>query len=80
MTSKLNFTSASQVPWPEYKPASYTADYIRDKPWADPMLENQPNPPILSYNQYDKNGKVDRRSHTGEYSVVGGFPRWVLSL
>jgi len=40
------------------------------------MLENQPNPPDLAFNRYDLQYKVERRSHTSEYKVVNGLPRY----
>jgi len=40
------------------------------------MLENQPNPPHLAFNRYDLQYKVERRSHTGEYKMVDGLPRY----
>jgi hypothetical protein len=58
------------VDWPDYKPIPYTLDKIKtDKPiWAD-----TPNPSdIHNFNKVDD--KIDRKSHTGTYTIKNGLP------
>ncbi|XP_012226821.2 ADP-ribose pyrophosphatase, mitochondrial [Linepithema humile] len=64
-----------KVPWtveyPEYKPVAYTAAALQGKPWADPEI----NEPIFKPKWNAVDGKVNRRSFTGDYVVrAGGYP------
>eukprot|EP00731_Ephydatia_muelleri_P023488 Em0015g1071a len=61
------------VAWAEYSPVDYTAEVVLKGPvWADPDIRVVKDR-TLHFNALD--GKVDRRSHNGEYAVVGGVPR-----
>ncbi|XP_032686867.1 ADP-ribose pyrophosphatase, mitochondrial [Odontomachus brunneus] len=64
-----------KVPWtveyPEYKPVAYTASILRGKPWADPEIKEPAFKP--KWNTVD--GKVNRRSFTGNYVInANGYP------
>lgn len=70
--------SEEKVPWsteyPEYQPVDYTAPSVLAGPvWADSDIRKQAPEKPLQFNSLD--GKVDRRSHTGPYEIVGGVPR-----
>jgi len=53
------------VPWPEYKPLDFTADFVRTATWADPQ-----DPIKLSFNRLD--GQINRKSfEPDEYKVSG---------
>lgn len=58
-----------QVPWTSslssYTPSEFTAPFVLTAPWADPELGSQGFAPV--WNSLD--GKVNRKSHTGVYSV-----------
>uniref|UniRef100_A0A3P8Z8B4 ADP-ribose pyrophosphatase, mitochondrial n=1 Tax=Esox lucius TaxID=8010 RepID=A0A3P8Z8B4_ESOLU len=58
-----------KIDWHMYSPVSYTAPVVLNKPvWADPDIGSfSPR-----FNSLD--GKVDRRSHEGEYRVENGIP------
>ncbi|KAK2583048.1 hypothetical protein KPH14_009086 [Odynerus spinipes] len=59
------------VEYPEYKPNKYTAPSIKDKPWADPEIENTSF--IPKWNAID--GKVNRKSFMGDYIITkDGYP------
>ncbi|KAE9548600.1 hypothetical protein FO519_008185 [Halicephalobus sp. NKZ332] len=49
------------VDWPEYKPAEYTSESLKGKPWADPE-----DPRNLQFNEID--GNVNRKSHFCVYA------------
>lgn len=53
--------------YPSYNPPYYEAAVLSGKPWADPKQSND-----LRFNSLD--GKVDRRSHAGEYEIVDSYP------
>ncbi|KAL0993638.1 hypothetical protein UPYG_G00110930 [Umbra pygmaea] len=58
-----------KIDWPLYKPETYTAPAVLNKPeWADPDIWSFS--PL--FNNLD--GKVDRRSHEGPYRVENGLP------
>ncbi|EFN79849.1 ADP-ribose pyrophosphatase, mitochondrial [Harpegnathos saltator] len=64
-----------KIPWtveyPEYKPVAYNADVLRDKPWADPDIQEAAFKP--KWNTVD--GNVNRRSFTGDYAInASGYP------
>ncbi|VDL19520.1 unnamed protein product [Hymenolepis diminuta] len=68
--STVRFTVPdSQVSWStsfdSYSPVDYTAPSVLTAPWADKF--SQLPLPSISFNQLD--GKVDRRSHEGTYSL-----------
>lgn len=58
------------VAWPEYAPVDYTSPKVHpaNPAWADPQDYSK-----LNFNSA-KDGKVNRRSHTGEIQVVNGLP------
>lgn len=63
------------IDWPEYKPVDYTASVVEKMPvWADiDFRKTKPDVPP-KYNEVD--GKVDRRSFSGKYSIEdNGVPR-----
>ena len=53
---------------PNYNPPQYTAPSVMHR-GADPLTPE----PSIQYNQRDAQG-IDRRSHTGEYTVQDGVP------
>ncbi|KAG7459866.1 hypothetical protein MATL_G00215280 [Megalops atlanticus] len=58
-----------ETDWPQYKPVSYTAPSVLNKPvWADPEIG------LFSPRFNALDGSVDRKSHEGEYKVQQGFP------
>ncbi|GAB1864278.1 Adp-ribose mitochondrial [Camponotus japonicus] len=64
-----------KIPWtveyPEYKPVAYTAAVLQGKPWADPDI----NEPTFKPRWNAIDGKVNRRSFTGNYVVTAnGHP------
>jgi len=64
-----------KVPWtidyPDYKPVAYTATVLKDKPWADPEINELTFKP--RWNSIDD--KVNRKSFTGDYIVsADGYP------
>ncbi|XP_072921464.1 ADP-ribose pyrophosphatase, mitochondrial-like isoform X3 [Hemitrygon akajei] len=63
------------VPWTDYDPVDYTASLLlKQPPWADPPYRNERELiKLLKFNHLD--GDVDRRSYTGKYEVINGFPR-----
>ncbi|XP_032899516.1 ADP-ribose pyrophosphatase, mitochondrial-like isoform X1 [Amblyraja radiata] len=63
------------VPWTNYNPVDYTAPALLKQPsWADlPYRDEGELNTVLKFNQLD--GDVDRRSHTGKYNLINGFPR-----
>lgn len=58
------------IPWNEYKPPFYTADFVNNKPWADPDIFDKNFKP--KWNTLD--GLVNRQSHVGQYNIVKMFP------
>ncbi|XP_062890586.1 ADP-ribose pyrophosphatase, mitochondrial-like isoform X3 [Mobula hypostoma] len=64
-----------EVPWTDYNPVDYTASSVlKQPPWADPPYRNEGElVKPLKFNHLD--GDVDRRSYTGKYEVINGFPR-----
>ncbi|XP_033625076.1 transient receptor potential cation channel subfamily M member-like 2 isoform X2 [Asterias rubens] len=71
-----------KVPWENnnhgYKPISYTHDCVLAMPhWADKDLLqfNKNERPVLNFNTYDKDLKVDRCSFSGHYKVMDGIPQ-----
>ena len=81
--------SDKQIGWnteyKDYKPIEYTAQHIIDlfksKGLPDPFEKNDVSK--LQFNKMDeldingKKKKIDRKSHTGEYKVVDGRPRYL---
>eukprot|EP00111_Clytia_hemisphaerica_P020922 TCONS_00061696-protein len=62
----------------EYDPTLYTASFVLDGPyWADEDLMNltPDRRPLLAFNKYDTECKVNRKSHMGQYEVVNKLPR-----
>ncbi|OWA53321.1 ADP-ribose pyrophosphatase, mitochondrial [Hypsibius exemplaris] len=59
------------APWQEYDPPVYTAESLKDKPYADPDVNDPKFRP--RWNSLDDD--VDRRSHIGQYTVVNGVPQ-----
>ncbi|XP_068226980.1 ADP-ribose pyrophosphatase, mitochondrial isoform X2 [Palaemon carinicauda] len=58
--------------YPDYSPTQYTAQHILAGPvYADPLIGAPGFKPL--WNEVD--GKVNRCSHEGEYSVINGIPR-----
>ncbi|XP_023328432.1 ADP-ribose pyrophosphatase, mitochondrial isoform X2 [Eurytemora carolleeae] len=57
--------------WEDYKPVEFTAPFVLTATWADPPLGTPGFDP--KWNSVD--GKVNRKSFNGEYSVVDGAPR-----
>lgn len=55
--------------WPEYSPVNHTSPSLTNKPWADPDIGSSFSP---RFNALD--GKVDRTSFEGNYSVEKGKP------
>jgi ADP-ribose pyrophosphatase len=57
------------VPWADkfdnYDPVFFEAHHLEGAPWADPAMGTPDFSP--NFNQVD--GKIDRRSHEGEYKV-----------
>jgi ADP-ribose pyrophosphatase len=53
------------VPLPSYKPVEFTAPFVLTAAWADPELGTEGFQPV--WNTLD--GKVNRVSHDGEYTV-----------
>ena len=82
--------SDKQILWnteyKDYKPMNYTSQHIielfKSKGLPDPFEKNDVLK--LKFNKMDEldiNGKkkqIDRKSHTGEYQVVDGYPRYIL--
>jgi ADP-ribose pyrophosphatase len=66
--------SDDQVPWAvlveNYSPPHYNSPVLQNKPWADPPCDDKNFKP--KWNELD--GKINRNSHTGPYSVVEGRP------
>lgn len=61
-----------KVKFADYKPVKYTAPVVLNKPvWADPDID-EPEFKLIKFNTID--GKVNRKSHEGEYEVVDGVP------
>ncbi|XP_070573291.1 ADP-ribose pyrophosphatase, mitochondrial-like isoform X2 [Ptychodera flava] len=61
------------VEWPEYQPTDFTAKVVAEGPvWADPEIRTDDSVK-LKFNQRD--GKVNRKSHIGNYEVIEGVPR-----
>ncbi|EZA58090.1 ADP-ribose pyrophosphatase, mitochondrial [Ooceraea biroi] len=59
------------VEYPEYKPVACTAAVLQGKPWADPEINESTFEP--KWNEID--GKVNRKSFTGDYVVnADGYP------
>ncbi|XP_057295406.1 uveal autoantigen with coiled-coil domains and ankyrin repeats protein-like isoform X2 [Hydractinia symbiolongicarpus] len=55
-----------------YTPVTYTSSKVLNKPaWADPDITDTKE--ALQFNSLD--GKVDRRSHRGDYKIINGVPR-----
>lgn len=70
---KRTFVPDDKVPWsvdwPEYKPVEYTSLKVKEKPvWADPDDVAL----ITNWNKLD--GKIDRRSFTGDYKILNKMP------
>ena len=59
------------VPWdvamPDYSPTAFTAAFVLTAAWADPQLGAEGFAP--SWNTVD--GKINRKSHEGDYKVSG---------
>ncbi|XP_022117805.2 ADP-ribose pyrophosphatase, mitochondrial [Pieris rapae] len=54
-----------------YNPPDYSSPSIKGKPWADPEIDAKSDfKPKWNYND----GCVNRKSHTGNYKVLNGFP------
>ncbi|XP_018570903.1 ADP-ribose pyrophosphatase, mitochondrial [Anoplophora glabripennis] len=66
--------SDNQVPWSAkfvgYNPPEYNSKAILNKPWADPAIDDPSFKP--KWNELD--GDVNRKSHTGSYSISDGRP------
>lgn len=56
--------------WTGYNPPSFSIEGLDAKPWADPEIGSSKFKPL--WNKLD--GKVDRRSHEGEYQLLDGWP------
>jgi len=63
-----------EVPYPEYKATNYTAKSVADQPvWADlDYSKGLADKTPARWNQID--GKVDRRSHMGNYTIQNNIP------
>lgn len=60
------------VDFKEYKPDNFTSTRVLSGPvWADPDIQKDKKV-ALKFNKVD--GKVNRKSHVGEYKVVDGLP------
>ncbi|KAK3884163.1 hypothetical protein Pcinc_011563 [Petrolisthes cinctipes] len=60
------------VPFPDYTPTSYTSPHIlAAPPYADPKIGSSGFKPV--WNALD--GKINRSSHEGPYTILDGFPR-----
>ncbi|XP_013398789.1 transient receptor potential cation channel subfamily M member 2 [Lingula anatina] len=64
------------VPFPEYSPTEYTSPVVLEGPdWADPDILNSKPEKKLSFNEYDKTYKVNRKSFEGQYKIdKNGLP------
>lgn len=56
--------------WKNYHPPSFTMDYIKGKPWADPEIGNKNFNPKWN----DVDGNVNRTSHVQTYEIRDGYP------
>lgn len=62
------------VPFSEYKPVSYTAEVVLNKPvWADDDINGDNDTGSINFNALD--GNVNRMSHEGLYTILNGFPQ-----
>ncbi|XP_058801554.1 ADP-ribose pyrophosphatase, mitochondrial isoform X2 [Phymastichus coffea] len=55
------------VEYPEYSPINYTSEGLKEKPWADPIIEDPNFKP--KWNELDGNGQINRISYNGLYSI-----------
>lgn len=60
------------VSWNDYKPVEYTANCVLAGPmWADPEISESKFSPKFN----EKDGHVERRSHSDSYKIENGRPR-----
>ncbi len=71
-----------EVEWPEYAPPEVTFPVVLQGPeWADPDISGKylqakaQKRQALKFNKID--GKVNRRSHMGQYKIIQGLPRFL---
>ncbi|ESO08545.1 hypothetical protein HELRODRAFT_190762 [Helobdella robusta] len=57
-----------KVAYPSYKPPSYTSDEVLDGNYDEENMDH------ISFNAVDQMRRYDRRSCTGRYDIVDGFP------
>ena len=78
--SDVERVPAAQAAWEkpadDYRPPSHTSPGVVRDPSADPGLVSLMRPGTVLFNQLDRNFNppVDRRSHLGQYQIVGGVP------
>ncbi|ETE66064.1 ADP-ribose pyrophosphatase, mitochondrial [Ophiophagus hannah] len=61
------------INWKDYSPVDYTAPSVLSGPkWADPEIGAKNFFPKFN----EKDGQVERSSHSGLYNVENGRPRW----
>ena len=69
----------AQVPWsssfPSYDPPSFTAPFVLTAEWADKEIKGGGE---FKWNALD--GKVNRKSHEGPYSMSEGEPKAPLNV
>lgn len=56
--------------WEDYYPPSFTAEYVKGKPWADPAIGDKTFNP--KWNFID--GNINRTSHVQTYVIRDGYP------
>uniref|UniRef100_A0A1B6DPX1 Nudix hydrolase domain-containing protein n=1 Tax=Clastoptera arizonana TaxID=38151 RepID=A0A1B6DPX1_9HEMI len=56
--------------WKEYMPVDYTAVFVKNKPWADPDINDRSFKP--KWNVLD--GSVNRKSFISDYEIRENFP------
>lgn len=62
------------VAFKDYRPRNYTAEYLLKAAWADPNLDLSEIP----FNNFDRKGGINRMSHSGDYKIDSGVPRFPL--
>jgi len=62
------------VPWNEYQPVDFTSESVMKMPvWADVEIRENGTDICPKWNRLD--GKINRRSFTGQYEIADGVPR-----
>ena len=69
------------ISWPAYNPQEFTNNRVLAGPeWADPDVSGIYPSSLprktkeLNFNEIDE--KVNRKSHTGKYEIIGGLPMY----